>query len=219
MAKLRGLTVGWACKMGNKECLKTSLDYYQRWMADPENIAIIPVNLRHTILCNAIRAGGEAEWEFALKSYLKSNVASEQMTLLSSMSCSQEPWILAKMLEMSLNSTSGIRKQDATSVISQVSYNSLGRYMAFNFVREKWSLLKETFTSFTGLARVIKSVASSINTELELKEFIEFRDQENLAFYAARATEQSIDQGKNNINWMNKNYNKVVAWLERNHKL
>lgn len=48
-------------------------------------------------------------------------------------------------------------------------------------------------------------------------QFIEFRDQENLAFYAARATEQSIDQVKNNIQWMSKNYNKVVAWLERNH--
>lgn len=49
-----------------------------------------------------------------------------------------------RMLEMSLNSTSGIRKQDATSVISQVSYNSLGRYMTFNFVREKWATLKQT---------------------------------------------------------------------------
>ena len=39
---------------------------------------------------------------------------------------------------MSLNSTSGIRKQDASRVISQVSYNSLGRYMALNFIRDKW---------------------------------------------------------------------------------
>ena len=42
------------------------------------------------------------------------------------------------MLEMSLNSTSGIRKQDAQRVISQVAANPLGRYMAFNFIRDKW---------------------------------------------------------------------------------
>ena len=42
------------------------------------------------------------------------------------------------MLEMSLNSTSGIRKHDAPQVISQVSKNSLGRYVTFNFIRDKW---------------------------------------------------------------------------------
>lgn len=47
------------------------------------------------------------------------------------------------MLEMSLNSTSGIRKQDAARVISQVAYNSLGRYMAFNFIRDKWDELRK----------------------------------------------------------------------------
>jgi aminopeptidase N len=47
------------------------------------------------------------------------------------------------MLEMSLNSTSGIRKQDASRVISQVAYNSLGRYMSFNFVRDKFDELRK----------------------------------------------------------------------------
>lgn len=43
---------------------------------------------------------------------------------------------------MSLNVTSGIRKQDAWSVISQVAGNSLGRYLAFNFVRNRWNDLR-----------------------------------------------------------------------------
>jgi aminopeptidase N len=44
---------------------------------------------------------------------------------------------------MSLNPTSGIRKQDAGRVISQVASNSLGRYMTFNFIREKWTELRK----------------------------------------------------------------------------
>lgn len=49
------------------------------------------------------------------------------------------------MLEMSLNSTSGIRKQDASRVISQVAYNPLGRYMAFNFIRDQWEELQKVY--------------------------------------------------------------------------
>lgn len=43
---------------------------------------------------------------------------------------------------MTLNSTSGIRKQDATRVIAQVAGNPLGRYMAFNFIRNKWDEMR-----------------------------------------------------------------------------
>ena len=46
---------------------------------------------------------------------------------------------------MSLNSTSGIRKQDAARVISQVAGNPLGRYMSFNFMREHWSDMKQMY--------------------------------------------------------------------------
>ena len=41
------------------------------------------------------------------------------------------------MLEMCLNSKSGIRKQNAAIVISDISRNSLGRYMVFNFIRDR----------------------------------------------------------------------------------
>lgn len=45
---------------------------------------------------------------------------------------------------MSLNSTSGIRKQDAISVIGAVSNNPIGRYLAFDFIRDRWKDLKIT---------------------------------------------------------------------------
>jgi aminopeptidase N len=58
--------------------------------------SIISPNLKGTVTCTAIREGDEVEWEFALNRYMASNVASEQAVLLSSMSCSEKPWILAK---------------------------------------------------------------------------------------------------------------------------
>jgi hypothetical protein len=39
---------------------------------------------------------------------------------------------------MCLNSKSGIRKQNAALVISDISRNSLGRYMVFNLIRDRF---------------------------------------------------------------------------------
>ncbi|EFX67104.1 hypothetical protein DAPPUDRAFT_302210 [Daphnia pulex] len=217
MTKLRTNAVSWACSMGNKDCISRAVNSYAQWMADPENIDIISPNLKGTVTCTAIREGDEVEWEFALNRYMASNVASEQAVLLSSMSCSEKPWILAKMLEMSLDPNSGIRKQDAARVISQVAYNSLGRYMSFNFIRDKWTELRKVFPStFSSMSGIIKAVATSFNTELELKELIQFREEKSEGLSGAeRATQQSIDRAKNNLNWMRQNYQKVVDWLQR----
>lgn len=56
----------------------------------------ISPDLRSTIICTAIQEGGEEEWNFAFKSYLQSNVASEKNELINSLSCTRQPWILAK---------------------------------------------------------------------------------------------------------------------------
>lgn len=47
-----------------------------------------------------------------------------------------------RLLEMSLNASSGIRKQDAANVIRQVAGNPLGRYLAFDFIRNRWEDVK-----------------------------------------------------------------------------
>ncbi|EFX67117.1 hypothetical protein DAPPUDRAFT_115736 [Daphnia pulex] len=212
---LRTNAVSWACSMGNKDCISRAVNSYAQWMADPENIDVISPDLKGTVTCIAIREGDEVEWEFALNRYMASNVASERDFLLSSMSCSEQPWILARMLEMSLDPNSGIRKQDAARVISQVASHSLGRYLSFNFIREKWTKLREMVpTKF--FSAIIKAVSTSFNTELELKELIQFREEKSDVFSGAeRATQQSIEQAKNNLNWMRQNYQKVVDWLQR----
>jgi aminopeptidase N len=42
------------------------------------------------------------------------------------------------MLEMMIDPTSGIRLQDANAVFSYVSGNSLGNFLAFDFLRNRW---------------------------------------------------------------------------------
>lgn len=53
--------------------------------------------------------------------------------ILSSLGCTREVWILEKYLEMSLDSSSGIRKQDMVSVFGSVARNDIGFYLAKRF--------------------------------------------------------------------------------------
>jgi hypothetical protein len=59
---------------------------------------IVPSVLKGVVACTAIRHGGELEWNFAFKRFRQSNVASEKATLLSSLTCTQESWILARLV-------------------------------------------------------------------------------------------------------------------------
>ena len=69
----------------------------------------VDVNMKYETYCNAISDGGEEEWDFAWKRwegqgfcrwrvwltrYTESTVASEKSTLLSSLGCTKEVWLL-----------------------------------------------------------------------------------------------------------------------------
>lgn len=97
----------------------------------------IPKDLRKIIYCTVIRHGGQEEWDYLWSMYKKSNVASEKATIMQSLSCTREVWLLQRFLDMSLNNTSGIRKQDASSVFDGVAGNEVGFYIAKSFLENR----------------------------------------------------------------------------------
>lgn len=97
----------------------------------------IPIDLRQIVYCTAVRKGGAAEWDFLWSRYRHSNVASVRDLILRSLGCSREVWLLSRYLDMSLNATSGIRKQDATQLFSNVAGNDVGFFVARDFFEQK----------------------------------------------------------------------------------
>ena len=120
----------------------------------------INVNLRRVAYCTVIREGGEREWDFVFARFKMSKIPSERSRLLRALGCSTELWLLNRynqqlntekskqsvfifrFLHMSIDESSGIRKQDVGSVFSVVSSNTYGRDLAFDFLRENWTTIK-----------------------------------------------------------------------------
>lgn len=57
--------------------------------------------------------------------------------IISALSCSKEQWLLTRYLDWSLNSTSGVRKQDAIIVFAGVARSEVGFPLARQFFQQK----------------------------------------------------------------------------------
>jgi len=216
---LRKRIVSWACSMGHEDCKNKVKTSFNNWMFMPDPDAElknpIDVNMKGVTYCNAIAEGGQKEWDFAWERYKNSNVGTEKANILSALSCTDEVWMLNRYLNMSLTAGSGVRKQDGSSVIANVARNTVGRYLAFNFLREKFDVVKNYFTSFSSLKRIVKAMSGSFNTNFDLKELKDFQaTHEGELGTSTRAVEQAIESGLANVDWMQTNYENVWSWLK-----
>lgn len=210
----------WACNFGHEDCVKSAEKQFHNWRNTPnpnKNNPISP-NLKMVVYCTAIRVGGQTEWDFAWQRYLETNVGSEKDLLLHALGCTRETWLLIRYLDRMITEGSGIRKQDASRVFNSIASNPIGQSLAFDFLRNKWTRLREYFgTSLLGINNIVKAGTRGINTKYDLKNLLDFTSERIEDFGSAtRSVQQSIEQAEANIRWMEANNVTIQDWLKRN---
>ncbi|XP_067293179.1 alanyl (membrane) aminopeptidase b, tandem duplicate 1 [Pseudorasbora parva] len=204
-----------ACSTGLESCTDLVKEWFQQWMDNP-NVNPIKANLRSTVYCSAIAAGGDKEWDFAWDMFMKTNVASEKDKLRGALACATQPWLLNRYLSYTLNSTL-IRKQDATSTIINIASNVVGQPLAWDFVRANWEFI---FNQYGGgsfsFSNLINGVTKRFSTEFELQQLIQFKDDNaNIGFGSGSlAIQQSIERTNANIKWIEQNKDAISQWLK-----
>uniref|UniRef100_A0A4W5MPT6 Aminopeptidase n=1 Tax=Hucho hucho TaxID=62062 RepID=A0A4W5MPT6_9TELE len=205
-----------ACSTGLVECQNLTKGWYSQWMADPDNNLIHP-NLRTTVYCSAIAAGGAAEWDFGWNMFKNATTASEADKLMSSLACTKDHELLNKYLRYTLDSDK-IRKQDATSVIVYISGNVEGQTLAWDFVTQNWEYM---FTQYGvgsfSFGNLISGVTMRFSTKAELEQLQKFKgDNSEIGFGSGTlALEQAIERTTANIKWVDENKKKVWDWFLR----
>ncbi|XP_068175722.1 aminopeptidase Ey-like isoform X1 [Antennarius striatus] len=202
-----------ACSAGVAACEELTTGWFREWMDNPSNNTINP-NLKSTVYCNAIAAGGVAEWDFAWRMYKNATIASEADKLMYGLSCSTQPWLLNRYLDYCLDPEK-IRKQDATSVVISIASNPIGQALAWDFIRAKWDLIVNDYGggsfSFGGL---ISGVTKRFSSEFEYKQLLQFKeDHAGHLGSAAVALEQALERTKANMNWVAINKEMVLEWF------
>uniref|UniRef100_A0A8C4WYM3 ERAP1-like C-terminal domain-containing protein n=1 Tax=Eptatretus burgeri TaxID=7764 RepID=A0A8C4WYM3_EPTBU len=206
-----------ACKYGIAECREIAQKLFKSWMDDSSNKRIHP-NLRYTVYCYAIAAGGIEEWEFALNMYKKSSFSMEKAKLLSALACSKEPWILSRLLSYTLEE-SIIRKQDATKAIISVANNVVGQSLAWSFLKEQWDFIfKHYGVGAFSFSDLITGVTQRFSTDTELKELQDFKESIQDFGSATAAMERALEQTNTNIKWRKDNEHRINIWFKANIK-
>uniref|UniRef100_A0A8C7DQE4 Aminopeptidase n=1 Tax=Oncorhynchus kisutch TaxID=8019 RepID=A0A8C7DQE4_ONCKI len=204
-----------ACSNDIPECQEMAKMLFDNWMTNKTSNRIHP-NLKATIYCQAIAAGGEKEWEFAWGKFENATTATEKDKLRYALSCTRKIWLLNRYLEYTLNPDK-IRKMDAVSTISYIARNVAGQAIAWNFVRANWNYISlEYEEGIMSLGNLIDGVTQRFSTNFELEELWQFltdHDVEELHL-AIRALEQATERTEANIKWVKENKQTVLEWFK-----
>ncbi|XP_062327758.1 aminopeptidase Ey-like [Osmerus eperlanus] len=206
--------ISMACSTGVEGCAELTTGWYKQWMNNPLNNPI-PPNLRSTVYCSAIAAGGVDEWDFGWDMYKNATIASEADKLMSALSCTKVPWLLNRYLEYSLDPEK-IRKQDATFTIVYIAGNVVGQPLAWDFVRAKWDFI---FNDYGGgglsFSRLIDGVTRRFSSEFDLKQLQQFKDENIEGGFgsATLALDQALERTRTNKEWVTENKEQVLKWF------
>ncbi|XP_035679687.1 aminopeptidase N-like [Branchiostoma floridae] len=201
-----------ACKYGNGRCVNNATMMFDQWM-NTNNNSHIPERLKSTVYCTAIKHGGNLEWDFAWQEYLSAE-ASEQTLLISALACTQDIDILNTYLERSQDD-SLVRRQNGPLVVRYIGRNSVGKSVAWSFLRDNWDFYFDTYdgTSFT-MTGIVEDVTSQFSTQEDLDELETFLAAHPNQGTATQAFSQAVENTQANIRWRRDNEDKLRTWLQ-----
>ncbi|TNN70174.1 Aminopeptidase N [Liparis tanakae] len=206
--------ISMACSTGVKGCEQLTTGWFKEWQDNPHINKISP-NLRYTVYCSAIAAGGVKEWDFAWSMFKNATIATEADKLMSALSCTKQPWLLNRYLDYCLM-PGNIRKQDATSTIISIAGNPIGQPLAWAFVRAKWDYIFNNYGggsfSFGGL---ISGLTRRFSSEFEYQQLLQFKeDNAGQLGSATTSLEQALERTKANMKWVAVNKQQVFDWFK-----
>ncbi|XP_002734087.2 aminopeptidase N-like [Saccoglossus kowalevskii] len=225
-----------SCIVNNPDCVEESITRYSNWMQDPENyMSGIRSDMRQTMMCIAIRHGGDVEWNFAFDQLTRTNDTLLKDSISVSLACGTKLWQLEKYLQESYHMFANQTEEDDEDYTSIAGFmrswdfaddkfnvyttighvrdrSALGKLVAWNFLLRNFEGLRksnedEAFQTAWGFA-------DSMNTKYEQSQLEDFARKYNDMpesqvedFYIA------LRKIKHNIRWMETNYDILEDWL------
>nr|XP_046235241.1 thyrotropin-releasing hormone-degrading ectoenzyme-like isoform X1 [Scatophagus argus] len=200
-----------ACSFGNKQCHRQAVAYISDWISSNKNR--IPPNIRDIVYCTGVSLMDEDVWEFIWMKFHSSNAVSEKKILLEALTCSDNIFLLNRLLNLSLTSDL-VPEQDVIDVIIHVGRNPQGRNLAWKYFREKWDVLNARYGEALFMnSKLISGVTEFLNTERELNELKEFIQSSGVG--AGPALPRALEIVEGNVRWHRLHRRQFYQWLRK----
>ncbi|XP_077450231.1 thyrotropin-releasing hormone-degrading ectoenzyme-like isoform X1 [Stigmatopora argus] len=209
--ELRRELIMLACSFGNKHCHRQAVAHISHWISSNKNG--IPPNVRDVVYCTGVSLMDEDVWEFIWMKFHSTNAVSEKKILLEALTCSDNAFLLNRLLNLSLTSDL-VAEQDAIDVIIHVGRNPRGRNLAWRFFREKWDILNARYGEALFMnSKLIGGVTEFLDTEKELDELKDFIQSSGVASGPALA--RALEMVKGNVRWHRLHQRHFYQWLRK----
>ncbi|XP_015239591.1 PREDICTED: thyrotropin-releasing hormone-degrading ectoenzyme [Cyprinodon variegatus] len=200
-----------ACSFGNKQCHRQAVAYISDWISSNKNR--IPPNIRDIVYCTGVSLMDEDVWEFIWMKFHSTTAVSEKKILLEALTCSDNTFLLNRLLNLSLTSEL-VPEQDVIDVIIHVGRNPQGRNLAWKYFREKWDILNARYGEALFMnSKLIGGVTEFLNTERELNELKEFIQSSGVG--AGPALPRALEIVEGNVRWHRLHRRHFYQWLRK----
>ncbi|KAF4079903.1 hypothetical protein AMELA_G00183560 [Ameiurus melas] len=188
--------------------------HVSEWISSNKNR--IPPSIRDVVYCTGVSLMDEDVWDFMWMKFQSSSTISEKKVLLEALTCSDNTFLLHRLLNASLNSDL-VPDQDVIDVIVHVGRNPHARHLAWRYFREKWDELNSRFGEALFLnSKLISGVTEFLNTQRELDELKDFLQTSAAgASASASAFSRALEVVRANVKWHQLYRERFFQWLRK----
>ncbi|KFP66869.1 Endoplasmic reticulum aminopeptidase 1, partial [Cariama cristata] len=207
---LRRSLLLFACIHGYQPCVDKAQGYFTEWQKSSGTLSL-SADVKTAVY--AVGAQTSEGWDFLLSKYgLHSfNVEREDIELALGLSRIEDKlqWLMDQGLRGDI-----IRTQDLPRIIVLVGRNPSGYHLAWTFLKENWEKVVEKFElGSNSIAGIVTGVTSRYSTRSQLAQVKEFFGSLEEKSAQLRCVQQAIETIEDNIEWMDRNFEKVKTWL------
>ncbi len=230
-ALLRGMVLNMLGGFGDKEIISKAFTLFSNATSShPERIEgsqdlksrdfsliarndknIIDPDLRGVVYNLVAENGGSKEWNTMLKMYKEEDNQQEKERLGRALGKFKSKTLLSKTLDFSISKY--VRFQNTLGIIASVWHNPEGRYLAWEFVKKEWKLLKERYAGGHYFTRVFQPAGefTKVSDALDLEKFV----RKNPVPEAQRTVAQALERIYSNADWLKRDRKGIKKFLEK----
>ncbi len=201
--KLRATIIGLGVYAEHNAITSHALELFEAYKTDTK---VIPPELRSIVFSAAIRNSAPGAFVYVLELEETTNNAELKHDLMSALASEKKTHEIDILLSR-LKDTEKVRQQDVDGWLAGLLRNRYARRQAWDWLRNNWLWLEETFGEDKSYDYLPRYAASAFSTRQLLDEYKEFFEP----LKEQRALARNITIGIEEIN-------NRAAWLERDHK-
>lgn len=173
----------------------------------------VPVDVRSVVYCTAIAHGNQTVWDLFWNRFTSTNVATEQVLILSALGCTKNKDTLTGYLERIIGD--GVRLQDKTTAFT-ATYNEHPENLqtVLDYVLANHQRIAQAFDSTGNVASILSNLASRFTTDAQIEQLRSFRTTTS-PYATSAALQTAINDAEFNQVWAKKHVPEIVEYMRK----